>query len=307
MSDARTNVLSALARDLDADFACLAELDGDAGRIAKVSTAGDATTGRAWQGITGAPVARMARSWRPERPRAAELNRFSRLIVDATAQERHPGLAWIFDRYYRPFGLGVQLRALLYEGDSFLGYLMVARVADRAPFRAREPEAVTALARARRALDAVWADAMPEGVGYAVIPSDGSLARVQVSLGLSTWATTTRRRSLVEVARAFARGGPPIAYVDGAPVECTPLLGNERAVHVTVRPPRRIRLDQAHRLSERQRVVAELAVKGATVPEIARHLSVAESTVKEHLRAIYERLGVASRVELASRLGVEGE
>ena len=48
-------------------------------------------------------------------------------------------------------------------------------------------------------------------------------------------------------------------------------------------------------------------MKGATVPEIARHLSVAESTVKEHLRAIYERLGVASRVELASRLGVEGE
>ncbi|MCA9613213.1 MAG: helix-turn-helix transcriptional regulator [Myxococcales bacterium] len=297
-------MLSELVVSLEADFACLAELDAATDRIARVTTAGDRETSRAWEAITGAPVERMARSWRPERPRPAELNRFSRLIVGTETAAHHPGLEWIFDRYYRPFGLASQLRALLYEGDLFLGYLMVARTGDRKSFRAREPVAASSLQRARRALDALWHDTLPSEVGYAVVPSGETDARaVQLSPSLEVWATSSRRRELAAAAHAFERGGDTTFYLDGARLECSAIAAPEvRSVHLTVRPPSRVRLDGSHGLSERQRVVAQLAGAGATLAEIARELSVAESTVKHHLRGAYERLGVANRVELVEAL-----
>jgi len=53
-------------------------------------------------------------------------------------------------------------------------------------------------------------------------------------------------------------------------------------------------------LSARQREVAELAATGATALEIAGFLELSVHTVRQHLRTIYERLGVNSRAELAT-------
>lgn len=52
------------------------------------------------------------------------------------------------------------------------------------------------------------------------------------------------------------------------------------------------------RLTPAQRPVADLAVAGATVPEIARALGKSPETVRVQMRDIYHRLGLASRVEL---------
>jgi len=56
-------------------------------------------------------------------------------------------------------------------------------------------------------------------------------------------------------------------------------------------------------LTEMQRRVAEYARSGATVSEIARAMERSPHTIKTHLKSVYERLGVASRLELAARLG----
>ena len=56
------------------------------------------------------------------------------------------------------------------------------------------------------------------------------------------------------------------------------------------------------RLTQRQREVAEFAAVGATVTEIAGTLAISAHTVRDHLKAIYFRLEVASRVELAREL-----
>jgi len=45
-------------------------------------------------------------------------------------------------------------------------------------------------------------------------------------------------------------------------------------------------------------IISALAV-GATAPEVARDLGVSPHTVRAHIRSIYTKLGVASRVELA--------
>ena len=55
-------------------------------------------------------------------------------------------------------------------------------------------------------------------------------------------------------------------------------------------------------LSPRLREVAEYAIVGATCREIATQLGIREATVREYMKAIYRRLGVASRVELANLL-----
>lgn len=52
-------------------------------------------------------------------------------------------------------------------------------------------------------------------------------------------------------------------------------------------------------LSQRERQVAEAVARGSTNKEIARVMGVTERTVKAHLSAIFEKLGVRDRMQLA--------
>ena len=55
-------------------------------------------------------------------------------------------------------------------------------------------------------------------------------------------------------------------------------------------------------LTRRRRQVASLVLRGFSNSEIAQKLGVTEGTVKIHLHAIYEKLDVHSRQELARAL-----
>ncbi len=52
-------------------------------------------------------------------------------------------------------------------------------------------------------------------------------------------------------------------------------------------------------LSARQREILELVAEGLSNAEIAGRLYLAESTIKQHLRAAYKLLGVRNRTEAA--------
>jgi len=52
-------------------------------------------------------------------------------------------------------------------------------------------------------------------------------------------------------------------------------------------------------LSQRERQVAEAVARGATNKEIARVMGITERTVKAHLSAAYEKLGVRDRMQLS--------
>lgn len=56
------------------------------------------------------------------------------------------------------------------------------------------------------------------------------------------------------------------------------------------------------RLSEREREVARLVANGASNKEIADQLAITERTVKAHLGAIFEKLGVRDRLQLSVRV-----
>jgi DNA-binding NarL/FixJ family response regulator len=59
-------------------------------------------------------------------------------------------------------------------------------------------------------------------------------------------------------------------------------------------------------LSGREREVVRLVVDGASNDEIGVRLGISSRTVESHLRRLFERLGVASRTELAARALREG-
>lgn len=55
-------------------------------------------------------------------------------------------------------------------------------------------------------------------------------------------------------------------------------------------------------LTPRQRQIVELAAEGLSNAEIGERLYLKETTVKQHLRAAYKRLGVSNRIEAANRI-----
>jgi two-component system, NarL family, response regulator LiaR len=57
------------------------------------------------------------------------------------------------------------------------------------------------------------------------------------------------------------------------------------------------KIDQGESLTRREREVLALMFKGHTNMQIAEHLSIAVGTVKNHLKIIYAKLGVHTRVE----------
>ncbi len=67
--------------------------------------------------------------------------------------------------------------------------------------------------------------------------------------------------------------------------------------------PRRTRTSGPRSLTEAQQQVARLAADGRTNRQIAEELFVTIKTVETHLAAVYRKLGIATRDELAAALG----
>ena len=60
-------------------------------------------------------------------------------------------------------------------------------------------------------------------------------------------------------------------------------------------------LQKRYQLTPRERQVAELVCRGLTNAGIARHLSIRPETAKTHVRNIYRRVGVRSKVLMLLR------
>ncbi len=218
--------------------------------------------------------------------------------------ERSP----FYARVFVPFGLTSQQRLLVYHGDRFVGWIGHMRTRGTQPFsvadRRRLQPLVPTIRTALVTADRLERAATPEGPGDLVVSPDGGL-EFATPAGAAWHAVPAFAEALRRHIRALDRDdaqqlAAPLALADA---RITRLDGEGRVRYlVQVVPIRPARVAADAGLTSRQRAVASYAAAGATVPEIARCLSLSPETVRTHLRATYRHLDVANRVELAAAL-----
>lgn len=163
---------------------------------------------------------------------------------------------------------------------------------------------------ARRSL--VYGEALepdwPDGPGLLVVAADGEIESANGTGGqmLERLGNPT---AVLAVARAAAGGVPASSRVrvEGGPwltLSASRLLGERRVAVVLeqAQPARIFDLVMAGRgLTARERQVVEQVLGGASTEQMARHLVLSPYTVQEHLKSIFEKLGVRSRRELVAQ------
>jgi DNA-binding CsgD family transcriptional regulator/tetratricopeptide (TPR) repeat protein len=144
-------------------------------------------------------------------------------------------------------------------------------------------------------LDAIVESArLLRGAGRPFVHGQTALdaARACVLSGRKDLAITLLRDAMeefheVRAARSLAAAGQLLAYCGG-----------------TVPAPRRPARDPFERLTRSERLVADLAARGLTNPQIARELFLSPRTVQAHLSSVYAKLAIGSRVQLAGLVAV---
>jgi DNA-binding CsgD family transcriptional regulator len=230
-----------------------------------------------------------------------------------------------------------ELRVVFRTGDVCWGQACLARGDGEPPFGARDAAFLAAVAPdvgegLRTALTLTRArPAEPDaGVpGVVLLRDDGSVESVSDAAlawlgrlpdeGLDVPAVVyevarrVRRQAATGVAATPARARirlPDGAWlaVSGARLR-TAAPGAPRTA-VLLEPVRRAELAPlivtAHDLSPRERQVTEMLVRGLPLPEIAAALWLSPHTVRDHVKAVYAKLGVRSRPELTARLYHDG-
>jgi DNA-binding CsgD family transcriptional regulator len=85
--------------------------------------------------------------------------------------------------------------------------------------------------------------------------------------------------------------------------------GTESAIGVVIEPAKSAEIApiiiDAYGLSARERDVVRAIARGASTPEIASELFLSPHTVRDHVKAVFEKVGVSSRGELVAKLFAE--
>jgi DNA-binding CsgD family transcriptional regulator len=271
--------------------------------------------------------------------RGEDFNAFRSLALsDCHAATLSQATGGVLDRSERhrdvmgPLGFGDELRAMLVDGEATWGALALRRGADSESFSPADAGLVEAVARylaegLRRALlldgEAPGPRDGNDAEGVAVLAPDGSTAFADEVA--ATWIEELGGNGsvprvvtvLASQARAVAAGSAHDGRIARARVRAASgrwlvvrasALGDDPGAQVAVmiEPARPHELApliaDAHRLTEREREVTRLVAHGLSTDAIAARLYLSSWTVQDHLKAIFEKVGVATRGELVARM-----
>ena len=249
-------------------------------------------------------------------------------LISATAGEphrspRHAG-------FLGPLGVGDgdELRAGFRDGDAAWGGLAIHRRAGR--FSDHEIELIGSIGPLlaqgiRRGIlrAAVRREARPDATAIVILAADDSIEGMSpAARGLidelidstSTMASTPMTLlSVAHQARRAGRGATdevasarlPLRSGGWIRLEASLLDDGERVAVVLSGAPDDSFADviaQAYGLSSREREVASLTLRGLSTREMAQLLQVSAYTVQDHLKSIFDKVGVRTRGELAAQL-----
>jgi DNA-binding CsgD family transcriptional regulator len=293
----RTQVLQCLLDHAEADWAIFttyAERGGEFHYTASQAF-GDSQGQRVVEQIDGGPTL-VENAWDPRSPDPEERSHFVPRIASAGGWDGIRGTR-LYRDLYRKHGIHDQIRMLAYSGDTFLGWIGVMRHADR-PFEedaARELDRYASAACRRLELAERLQHRQSKQCIRVLMGAEGERIRWR-SRAAKGWLTCERREFL----RYLVTNGRLEGLLGGFNIQLVRLEGDGGPLWLaTAEQTCRPEVDPLVRLTSRQREVAELAAVDATVDEIAAHLELSPNTVKSHLKAVYRRLDVHSRIELA--------
>ena len=230
----------------------------------------------------------------------------------------------------RPHGFGDELRAVLSDDGGAWGALTLLRADDARDFTPGEVTVVASLAGRlaeglRRAMLLSGGEPAGEGIGHLLLHADHTPA--QADAAAEAWLDELRDDAAADplppVVRAVAARARVIAGVPdaGGPLARARVrtatgrwllvrgsaLGEQTVV--TLEPARAHELApliaDAYGLTERERVVTQLVAQGLQTNAISLRLSISPWTVQDHLKAVFEKVGVSSRGELVASLFFE--
>ena len=231
---------------------------------------------------------------------------------------------------FQPLGLGDELRAALRDQGTCWGFLCLHREAGR-PFTAQDARFVQRLSphiaaaiRMGLATSSLEVCAVADSPGVLLLDADAAL--VTSTTAADRWleemghptgtelpmptevyavAALLRRMEATESAvprlRVRTRAGRwavlhasrlPTAGRDGIAVVIEEASAAEVAPIVML----------AYGLSDQERKVTGLVCQGASTAEIAIDLRISTNTVQDHLKSVFDKVGVRSRGELAARI-----
>lgn len=237
-----------------------------------------------------------------------------------------------------PNGFGDELRSVLADGGTTWGVLTLLRRDDHKAFEPAETALVASVAPylaegLRRAV--LRAEPSGEGhtdessVGLVVLAPDDSVALADETA--ERWLAELRRepaetapppvvRAVAGRARSIAAGQEPPGAIARARVRTergTWLVlrgstlgdGPDAQTAVMVEPARPHDLApliaDAYELTPRERAVTQLVARGLSTSDIGQQLHLSPWTVQDHLKAIFEKVGVTTRGELIARVFFE--
>ncbi len=272
--------------------------------------------------------------------REEDFNKFAALArsssVAGILAESTQGVPERSSRYrqlIRPFGLEGELRSAFVADGACWGGVALFRTPDQPPFEDQEQRFIQRLSRhiaegIRTALVLAEVDAHDgqqtpglillddEGKVESLSPNASSWLEELIDPGSSDSAVLPEViYAVAEQARLAATGtgghGPirhrvPTRTGGWAMIHGTVLVGANQGAAVIIEPARAPEIAplllEAHGLSDREREVTFYILQGLSTSEIAERLFISAYTVQDHLKAIFEKMGVRSRKALVAKV-----
>src|SRR5947209_10147205 len=237
-----------------------------------------------------------------------------------------------------PLGLGDELRAALITGGTCWGFMCLHRDRSSPPFTAGEAAFLARLTphlaeglRKALLISGTTRPAPPDEPGLLLLAEDLSLAaitptaerwltevaaadwpRTQHALPYAVSAAAARLQALERdsdvqpdlVPKVRLRTASGHWLVLHASRLSGPSAGGQIAVIIEVARPAEVAplIVQAYDLSPRESEIVQLVLRGQSTEEMATMVHISPNTVQDHLKAIFEKVGVRSRRELAAHL-----
>jgi DNA-binding CsgD family transcriptional regulator len=247
-----------------------------------------------------------------------------------------------YREFLEPQGFSDELRAVLRVGDSPWGAINLFRRDGQAPFSQPETELVASLSAPLG--EALRVRARPAGLPGGLVPGgrpglllfdrDGGLRSVNeearawlaelpheqdlpsdLGIGVPMWMLGTVFRALAD--GSGGAGGTARSRVRtrrGTWLVCHASClhdadGGLRGIVAVIEPAKAAEIApiivQAYDLTEREQQITRLIARGAGTAEIAGELFLSGHTVRDHVKAIFAKVGVSSRGELVAKLFAE--